>query len=95
MIKRSKEVVGGFYFSVDEERLNLIRLFVEPSYQRQGLGKMVLDYVVRQVSHGMYIELETPTFNTDAHRFYERNGFHKAETVDYKSGSSFLFRMLV
>ncbi|MEN2268975.1 GNAT family N-acetyltransferase [Vibrio diabolicus] len=95
VIKRSKEVVGGFYFSVDEERLNLIRLFVEPSYQRQGLGKMVLDYLVRQVSHGMYIELETPTFNTDAHRFYERNGFHKAEKVDYKSGSSFLYRILV
>jgi len=56
---------------------------------------MVLDYLVRQVSHGMYIELETPTFNTDAHRFCERNGFHKAEKVDYKSGSSFLYRMLV
>ncbi|MDF4434447.1 GNAT family N-acetyltransferase [Vibrio parahaemolyticus] len=95
VIIHSKEIAGGFYFSVDEERLNLIRLFVGPSYQRQGLGKMVLDYLVREASHGMHIELETPTFNTDAHRFYERNGFHKVETVDYESGSSFLYRMLV
>ena len=95
VIQRSKEVVGGFYYLIDEERLNLIRLFVEPNYQRQGLGKMVLDYLVMQASHGMHIELETPTFNTDAHRFYEKNGFHKAETVNYESGSSFVYRMLV
>jgi len=95
VIKDAEEVVGGFYYSVDEECLQLIRLYVEPSYQHQGLGKMVLDYLVRQVSSGLHIDLETPTFNTAAHRFYERNGFHKVETIDYVSGSSILYRMLV
>ncbi|WP_413757859.1 GNAT family N-acetyltransferase, partial [Vibrio vulnificus] len=86
--KDAGEVVGGFYYSVDEECLQLIRLYVEPSYQHQGVGKMVLDYLVRQVSSGLHIELETPTFNTAAHRFYERNGFQKVKTIDYVSGSS-------
>ncbi|MFW8651400.1 GNAT family N-acetyltransferase [Vibrio diabolicus] len=95
VIKGAEEVVGGFYYSVDEERLQLIRLYVEPTYQRQGLGKMVLDYLVRQISSGLHIELETPTFNTAAHRFYERYGFHKVETIDYESGSSILYRMQV
>ncbi|WP_274064354.1 GNAT family N-acetyltransferase [Vibrio parahaemolyticus] len=75
VIKGAKEVVGGFYYSVDEERLQLIRLHIEPSYQCQGLGKMVLDYLVKQVSSGFHIELETPTFNTAAHRFYEGMAF--------------------
>ncbi|EGQ7800939.1 GNAT family N-acetyltransferase [Vibrio parahaemolyticus] len=95
VIKDAGEVVGGFYYSVDEECLQLIRLYVEPSYQHQGVGKMVLDYLVRQVSTGLHIELETPTFNTAAHRFYERNGFQKVKTIDYVSGSSILYRMLV
>ncbi|WP_274017463.1 GNAT family N-acetyltransferase [Vibrio parahaemolyticus] len=95
VIKDAGEVVGGFYYSVDEEYLQLIRLYVEPSYQHQGVGKMVLDYLVRQVSTGLHIELETPTFNTAAHRFYERNGFQKVKTIDYVSGSSILYRMLV
>jgi len=95
VIKDSKETVGGFYFSVDEKGLNLIRLFVEPSQQNQGLGKLVLDFLANQISESMYIELETPTFSVEAQRFYENNGFQKVQIIDYKSGSSFLYRKSV
>ena len=92
VIKGSTETVGGFYFSVDEKSLNLIRLFVEPSKQNQGLGKLVLDFLANQMSKNMSIELETPTFSVEVQRFYENNGFQKVQRIDYKSGSSFLYR---
>ncbi|EHK2775714.1 GNAT family N-acetyltransferase, partial [Vibrio vulnificus] len=38
VIKSSSNVVGGFYYSLSEENLSLIRLFVDPNFQRQGLG---------------------------------------------------------
>ncbi|MDK2675115.1 GNAT family N-acetyltransferase, partial [Vibrio vulnificus] len=60
VIKSSSNVVGGFYYSLSAENLSLIRLFVDPNFQRQGFGGNALNFLINQVRTGMYIELETP-----------------------------------
>ncbi|RBM26331.1 GNAT family N-acetyltransferase [Vibrio tarriae] len=94
VIKSSSKVVGGFYYSVSGGNLNLIRLFVDPNFQRQGLGGNVLNFLISQVRTGMNIELETPTFSVEAQRFYEKSGFQKVQRIQYPSGSSYLYRKL-
>ncbi|EGQ8075498.1 GNAT family N-acetyltransferase [Vibrio vulnificus] len=94
VIKSSSNVVGGFYYSLSEENLSLIRLFVDPNFQRQGLGENALNFLINQVRTGMYIELETPTFSVEVQRFYEKSGFQKVQRIQYPSGSSYLYRKL-
>ncbi|ELV8679899.1 GNAT family N-acetyltransferase [Vibrio vulnificus] len=94
VIKSSSNVVGGFYYSVSEGNLSLIRLFVDPNFQRQGLGGNALNFLINQVRTGMYIELETPTFSVEAQRFYEKSGFQKVHKIQYPAGSSYLYRKL-
>ena len=48
-------------------------LYVHPHYQKQGLGKLLLEYA-RQLSPD-HIWLFTLQINRNAREFYERNGF--------------------
>ena len=48
-------------------------LYVHPDYQKQGVGKLLLDYA-RQLSPD-HIWLYTLQINRNARAFYEKNGF--------------------
>ncbi|KOC97960.1 acetyltransferase [Vibrio parahaemolyticus] len=94
-IRHLDNIVGGFYFSVTNTGINLIRLFVEPNYQCCGIGSIALDFLIEQASKGSVIDLETPTFSVNAQRFYEKNGFHKVSVIKYGAGDSYLYRKLL
>jgi GNAT superfamily N-acetyltransferase len=49
------------------------QLYVDPDYQRSGLGKALLDHA-RTLSPG-HLWLFTLQFNTHGRTFYEQNGF--------------------
>ena len=49
------------------------KLFVEPSFQGQGVGAALLDYAVKRCHADRLWALEK---NTGALRFYARHGFH-------------------
>ena len=73
--KREAYVVGdpvAGYISMDAESNHIWGFYVaEPG---RGLGKALLD----RVKAGRdYLQLNTHAANTAAHRFYEREGFHK------------------
>ena len=49
------------------------KLFVEPSFQRQGIGDVLLGVAVEEKAADRLLALEK---NPRAIRFYERHGFH-------------------
>jgi ribosomal protein S18 acetylase RimI-like enzyme len=49
------------------------RLYVHPDYQNQGIGKALLEYAREHSPHHLW--LYTLQINTNARRFYEKNGF--------------------
>ena len=49
------------------------RLYVDPDYQRRGVGKALLDFARQQSPEHLW--LYTLQINTNARAFYETNGF--------------------
>ncbi|MGI9950720.1 GNAT family N-acetyltransferase, partial [Vibrio hyugaensis] len=91
VIKHQSDVVGGFYFSVEQDSLKLLRLYIAPTHQGLGIGTFALDFLLEIARPGTVIELETPTFSTAAQRFYEKNGFRKVNLIDYGSSQSYQY----
>lgn len=92
VVKSHEDVVGGFYFDIQGTTLHLMRLFIHPSCQSQGVGSLVFPFLSQEVAFIKTIELETPTFSLSAQRFYERNGFQQITRVEYEEGCSYLYR---
>ena len=56
------------YLNEDE----LVKLFVEPAFQSQGIGGCLLNYAVNELNVSWLWALE---YNTRGIEFYKRNGF--------------------
>ncbi len=67
------------------EYLHLDTLFVTEEARGAGIGRRLLDVVVDAARGGGFsdVQWQTPTWNTDAQRFYERFGATRAEKVRY------------
>ncbi|CQR47323.1 Acetyltransferase (GNAT) family protein [Paraliobacillus sp. PM-2] len=81
-------IIGGFYLSrLDSGKYELIRLFVDPAYQRMGIGTMVLNYIEETFNDLEILELQASDFRKDNHAFYEKRGFSKVGEVQYAKDS--------
>ncbi len=49
------------------------QLYIHPDYQRQGIGKALLDFARKQSPD--HVWLYTLRINVNARAFYEKNGF--------------------
>jgi len=81
-------VVKGF-IQIDERKV--VKLFVEPVLQGQGIGAKLLKYAVteRQANHLWALEK-----NVKAIKFYERNGFYVTEEKQLEEGTTeYLIRL--
>ena len=54
--------------------LHLVRLYVRPGFQGQGLGTRLLDEVLARHQGARFLRLEVQAHSRDAIRFYERQG---------------------
>ena len=61
-------------------------MVVEPKYRAQKIGSQLLSYVVKQLKEEGFkrITLLTDGDNTQAHKFYEKNGFDISTMVAYR-----------
>ena len=56
------------------------QLYVDPEWQRRGIGTLLLSLAKREVPSGL--QLRTFQVNRQAQDFYERHGFHVVERTD-------------
>jgi ribosomal protein S18 acetylase RimI-like enzyme len=83
-------IVGFIVFHGNE----VGELFVAPTFQRQGIGKQLLDFAKQKKPDGLW--LTTLAQNTGARRFYEREGLSLTKTaVGRRPGSHCLVRVVV
>ena len=77
-----KHQIKGFLSLIDDKYIGA--LFVDPVYQKQKIGSKLVNYVKK-----IYPELSLKVFikNSNAVRFYQKNGFKiVAEQIDDSTG---------
>ncbi|MGH7613989.1 MAG: GNAT family N-acetyltransferase [Gemmatimonadales bacterium] len=67
----AKQVADGTILSIQ-------RLYVHPSYQRQGIGSQLLRDVLAAFPHAQRLELEVAEANLQGRAFWTKHGFHES-----------------
>ena len=80
-------LVGHALARMDQDGgLHLIRLYVRPGRQGEGLGSRLLDAVVAAYPAARFLRLEVQEHSRDAIRFYRRHGLEKISTTAEMGG---------
>lgn len=72
----NEEIVGVINAKQDEEVLYLNRLYIDPAFQGQGIGIRLVDEITNMFPSAKEIILEVVEKNSDAIKFYLKNGFN-------------------
>ena len=91
LLKNNEKTLGGIYYEQKGDALHVIRVFICPQHQGQGLGRKLIEQAILDAVEVSRIELESPTFSTEAHGFYEHLGFKQRQTIQYEAGQAYLF----
>jgi len=87
-IEAHGQTVGGLIvFAQGGGRYNLGRIFIQPKYQRQGIGIKAVQLVCDRFTDARVWWLDTPAWNIRTRSFYEKLGFVLIETT----GESLVF----
>lgn len=94
---RGGEVAGYLKINVgaaqtehlQENALEVERIYLLPKFQHQGLGNVLFDYAlnIAQKEGKAYVWLGVYEHNVNAQHFYKRHGFHKVSQHVYQVGS--------
>lgn len=60
---------------IDDDNINLSRLYVKGEYQRTGIGNCLLNYIVNYFCSSKKIQVEVAVENLKGINFYTKNGF--------------------
>lgn len=81
------KIIGGAFVVAIGKKGEIGAIFIEPSYQKRGLGKQLMLEIEKQYPKVKKWKLETPAESVGLHRFYESLGYVKVgEMKDNKSG---------
>lgn len=74
---------------LQENALEVERIYLLPKFQHQGLGNVLFDYAlnIAQKDSKAYVWLGVYEHNVNAQHFYKRHGFHKVSQHVYQVGS--------
>lgn len=88
------KIIGGFYiYPYGEGHYEIVRLFIEPSYQDKGIGSMTMKYIEELFDDLEVLELEASDFREDNHKFYEKRGYVKIGEIQYsEDGFSYKYQ---
>jgi GNAT superfamily N-acetyltransferase len=74
----NKEIIGGVIVVIESNQVyNLGRIYIDPSFQNQGMGTRVLKEIEKNYPDSMKWWLDTPKWCTKNHHFYKKCGFTK------------------
>jgi len=69
-------IIGGIVVIVQKDgKYNLMRMFIEPDYQNQGIGAQAVEFIFREFPDANVWTLDTPAWNLRTRHFYEKLGF--------------------
>ena len=68
-------IVGGAILYLDNDRLNIGRIFVSPEHHRQGYGIAMMREIESMFSDVKEFILDTPVWNTRTNTFYTKLGY--------------------
>ena len=68
-------IVGGAILYLDNDRLNIGRIFVSPEHHRQGYGLAMMREIESMFSDVKKFTLDTPVWNTRTNTFYTKLGY--------------------
>ena len=82
MIEMAGVAVGCIACERHPDHVRIRKLYISAAHRRQGLGAMSLALTVQEAeARGLATRVSTLSTNTDAKRFYEREGFRVIETT--------------
>jgi GNAT superfamily N-acetyltransferase len=82
VIHHQGDVVGGMIVFGSSGDYWLGRMFVDPMAQNQGIGARAIDLLEDEYPDAKRWALETPSWNTRNHRFYEKLGYARVGLAD-------------
>lgn len=84
---RARHLKGMNILKAPKNSLHINDVAIFPQNQGKGLGKMLVEFVIRQAQERKfdYVSLNVWTDNTSAVKFYEKLGFQIAKTASVRS----------
>jgi ribosomal protein S18 acetylase RimI-like enzyme len=73
----SKDIIGLVTAHSQEELLLIARLYVLPEFQRQGIGKGLIEASCRAFPQAQRVELDVEELNPKGRAFYRKLGFRE------------------
>ncbi len=74
-------LIGGIIVWILPEKHNILgTIFVDPSFQDQGVGQNTWKFIEESFPETLSWRLGTPSWATKNHYFYEKCGFEKVES---------------
>lgn len=83
--EREGAMIGLVSYQLKDGMLELCRLVVSPSYFRKGIGRQLVDFVLRQPSWDL-ATVCTGSVNEPALSLYKSAGFYEAEELEVSPG---------
>lgn len=86
------EIIGGAMIFIETNQVhNLGRIFIDPSYQNQGIGKKVMKEIEGSFPDSVKWWLDTPRWSVKNHHFYTKCGFTKVR----EEGDLYIFEKTI
>lgn len=78
---------------IDNDIAELKRMFVKPAYQKQGIGKILLEKAIELATALNYkiIRLDTLNYMTAAIKLYKQNGFYEMPSYYYNPNETAVY----
>ncbi|MFD2444608.1 GNAT family N-acetyltransferase [Bacillus sp. CGMCC 1.16607] len=91
-ISESPEIFMGYYinhelvafisFDMNENEIEICRLVVHPNHFRKGIGKKLVEYVIKEISKDKKVIVSTGQKNFPAKKLYEFFGFKEVKNIE-------------
>lgn len=75
IFKEKKKTLGVISFKIDNNILDIYKLFVSPNVFNKGIGSKLLSFIKVNFKDLDYIKVQTAHKNYPAIHFYEKQGF--------------------